>query len=148
MASSRVVIHLNGVDKKLIRMASKIDDMRTPLKRSETYMKGAIARRFNSGGGSRPWKPLSPATIKRHPHRAGGKPLLDTGRLKNSVSSGDIGKITGKRLYISLGSAVKYAAAHNFGYKQIPKREFLYFDETDEKMIKRIFEDWVKEVTS
>lgn len=144
----KVIIELNGVDRKLIKLALKTENMDTPLRQSAIYMEGAVAKRFRSGGGSRPWKPLSPNTIKRHPHRAGGKPLNDTGRLRSSVTAGSTRRIVGKRMYYGMGSNIVYAASHNFGYKKIPKREFMYFDEKDEKAIKRVFEDYIKGLIS
>jgi phage gpG-like protein len=51
------------------------------------------------------------------PKRRDGKPLLDTGRLRNSITG----------LHGVVGSNVVYAATHNFGDKKrkIPKRTFI-----------------------
>lgn len=67
-----------------------------------------------------------------------------------SVTSGAIRTITKKQM--RYGTNLVYAPMHNFGGvggwgKRIPQREFLYFDEADQRAIKRIFEDYVKELT-
>lgn len=142
----KIEVKVNGLTKDIAQMALKLDRLRDPLEDSATYMESSIAQRFRSGGGSRPWKPLSPTTIKRHPHRAGGRPLNDTGRLKMSVTTGASQRISNGKLNYSLGSGVIYGATHNFGRGNIPQREFLYFDDKDEKMIQRIFETYIKEL--
>jgi phage gpG-like protein len=141
----KITVELNGIDKKMKKLVKGVDALDIPLKQSGIYMESSIGKRFRNAGGSRgSWKPLAASTIKRHPHRAGGKPLNDTGRLRQSVTSGSTKKVVGKRLYYSMASSLVYAASHNFGYKQIPKREFLYFDSQDERAIKLIFEDYIK----
>jgi len=139
----RIEVNLNGLDSDLREMARGLDNFRTPLKQSSIYMEGAIGRRFRSA----PWKPLSPATINMHPHRAGGKPLNDTGKLKASVTSRSVKRIQARKL--EYGTNLIYAPIHNFGGqagwgKTIPQREFLYFDQKDERAITRIFEDYIK----
>lgn len=76
------------------------------------------------------WRPLKPATIaKRRKGKGAGsaKPLLDTGRLRNSIT---------KRLRgnsgVEIGTNVVYAAIHQFGGQagrgrkvNIPQRSFL-----------------------
>lgn len=93
------------------------------------------------------WKALAPSTIKRHPHRAGGKPLNDSGRLRQSVTTGSTKRVVGKRLYFGMASNLVYAASHNYGYRQIPKREFMYFDAKDEAIMRQIFEEYIEGLT-
>lgn len=141
----KVRVEINGVDRKLAKLAKEVDNLRVPLRQSGIYMESSIGKRFRAGGGSAGmWKPLAASTIERHPHRAGGKPLNDTGDLKRSVTTGSSKRITAKRLYYGFGSGVVYAAAHNFGHKQIPQRQFLYFDAADERAIKRIFNEYIE----
>jgi phage gpG-like protein len=142
----RIRIELNGVDRRLRNLADGTQDYKEPLRKSGTYMERSIGMRFRKAQ----WKPLSPATIKIHPHRAGGKPLNDTGKLKMSVTSRAVKRVTSHRL--QYGTNLVYAPLHNFGGrggwgKYIPKREFLYFDHKDERAIKRIFEDYIKELS-
>lgn len=134
----KIRVDLHNTLKNLNVSADKLKDLRVPLKQSGVYMEGAVGKRFRSA----PWKPLSPNTIKRHPRREGGKPLNDTGRLKRSVTSQVVKKVSARKL--EYGTNLVYAGVHNFGYKQIPKREFLFFSPQDERAIKRIFEDYIK----
>jgi phage gpG-like protein len=140
-----VRVDLNGVDRRL-RELGKLDDLSTPLKRSGTYMERQIGNRFRKAD----WTPLAPATLKLHPHRVGGKPLNDTGKLKGSVTSRAIKRVSNKKLVY--GTNLIYAPLHNFGGKgwwnsRVPKREFLYFDDKNERAIKRIFEDYIEELS-
>lgn len=144
----RIDVRINGVTREMLNIAGQVDQMREPLLNSATYMEGSIGRRFRSGGGSRPWKPLAPSTLIKHPHRRGGKPLNDTGRLKMSATAGSAQRITSRRLNYTYGSGVPYAATHNFGRGNIPQREFLYFDDKDQKAVRRIFEDYVRRIVN
>lgn len=66
------------------------------------------------------WQTLAPSTVARRRKRGkGAKPLLDTGRLRNSL------KITHDANGVYVSTPVVYAAAHNFGYGAIPQRQFL-----------------------
>lgn len=129
------------------RTLGKLEDMnfRKPLKQSGIYMERSIGQRFRKAS----WQRLSPATLKIHPHRRGGKPLNDTGKLRMSVSSRAVKRVTNTKL--EYGTNLIYAPIHNFGGRGgwgrvIPKREFLYFDDKDEKAIKKIFSDYIKEL--
>lgn len=139
-----VRVDLNGVDAELRRLG-QLDDLKTPLRRSGTYMERQIGLRFRKAD----WKPLSPLTLRLHPHRVGGKPLNDSGKLKMSVTSGAVKRVTAKKL--QYGTNLIYAPLHNFGGKgswnRVPKREFLYFDQKNERAVKRIFEDYIKELS-
>lgn len=55
------------------------------------------------------WRGLSEATKQINPSRDGGRPLLDTGRLRNSITT----RVEQRRMVF--GSNVEYAAAQNFG---------------------------------
>jgi phage gpG-like protein len=141
--SINIRVELNGLDKRLEKFQDM--DFTKPLKQSGIYMEKSIGTRFRQAR----WKPLSPATLEWHPHRIGGKPLNDTGRLKQSVTSRAIKRVSKNKL--QYGTNLVYAPLHNFGGKTkfgyVPPRPFLYFDSKDEKVIKRIFEDYVKELT-
>lgn len=141
----KITVELNGTVRQINKLLKETNSMQTPLKQSAVYMERSIGKRFRNGGGaSGAWKALSPNTIKRHPKRAGGKPLNASGRLKKSVTTESAQRITPRKLYFGMGSTVEYGPAHNFGYKQIPQREFLYFDAEDEKAIKKVFEKFFK----
>ena len=64
------------------------------------------------------WEPLKPATIKRR-RKGSAKPLVDTGRLRNSIAT------RAKPKSIEFGTNVNYAAAQQFGTEHIPDRPFL-----------------------
>lgn len=76
-----------------------------------------------------PWDALSDGTIAINPRRAGGSPLLDTGRLRASITT----SVTANSL--TFGTNVVYAAAQNFGNPRntlfggrpapIPARQYL-----------------------
>lgn len=144
----QIDVQLNSVRADLLRIAGQVDEFREPLNNSSTYMEQSIGRRFRTGGGSRPWSLLAASTIAMHPHRAGGKPLNDTGRLKMSVTAGASKRIGGKQLKYGFGGGVSYAEVHNNGGGHIPQREFLYFDTQDEAKVRRIFNDYVRRVTN
>lgn len=74
-----------------------------------------------------PWKPLAPATIARR-RKGSSTPLLDTGRLRNSITRRVLAGGNG----VEIGSNVIYAAIHNFGGRAgrghktvIPQRAFV-----------------------
>lgn len=57
-----------------------------------------------------PWKALAPSTqAANRGRRRGGKPLMDTGRLRNSIAWRLLGN------GVEVGSSVRYAAIHQFG---------------------------------
>lgn len=64
------------------------------------------------------WAPLSARTIARRRKRS-SRPLLDTGRLRNSIA------VTHDANGVYVATPVVYAAAHNYGYRAIPQRQFL-----------------------
>lgn len=72
------------------------------------------------------WRALKASTIARRRKRS-SKPLLDTGRLRNSIASRLVGPAA-----VEVGSNVAYAAIHQFGGRagrgrkvQIPARPFI-----------------------
>lgn len=140
-------VELDGTDRRMRDLRDGVRTYKEPLKKSGIYMERSIGMRFRKAN----WKPLAPATIKIHPHRAGGKPLNDTGKLKMSVTSRAVKRVTSHQL--QYGTNLIYAPLHNFGGrggwgKMIPKREFLYFDHKDERAIRRIFEDYIEELNN
>jgi phage virion morphogenesis protein len=83
----------------------------------------SVIRNFDAGGRPQRWAPLK--------HRS-GKPLIDTGRLRNSItarSDSDSAEV---------GTNVIYAATHQFGRGAIPARPFLVLQDEDEDEIGRI----------
>jgi phage gpG-like protein len=74
------------------------------------------------------WPSLKPSTIARRTNGS-SKPLLDTGRLMNSLQVSDVHS-TAAGLGIDVGSNVEYSALQNFGGTagngaRIPARQFM-----------------------
>jgi len=65
-----------------------------------------------------PWPPLAESTLVRRRRRS-SRPLLDTGRLRASLA------VTHDANGVYVATPVIYAAAHNYGYRAIPQRQFL-----------------------
>jgi phage gpG-like protein len=66
-----------------------------------------------------------------------------------SIESGAANKLSKKKLTIRSG--LKKANLHHYGGRTklgtyVPSRKFLYFDEFDHRMVKRIFVDYIEEV--
>lgn len=146
MAQNETIrVDLHGLDRRLLRAARQLEDYKTPLRRSETFMEKSIGKRFRAAA----WRPLSETTLRWHPHRVGGKPLNDTGALKMSIESGAANKLSKKKLTIRSGLK-KANLLHHGGRTSlgtyVPSRKFLYFDEFDARTIKRIFVDYIEEV--
>jgi len=120
---------------------NKLNVMTVPLKKTGVYMLGSIDKNFRYEGRPNKWESLKPATLKARRGGGGGKILQDTGRLKQSLT------IKEMPLSVSIGTNVKYGKFHQFGSprKDIPKRKFLMFQESDKKVINRIFKDHVKD---
>ncbi|WP_176581351.1 phage virion morphogenesis protein [Bacillus thuringiensis] len=140
-----MTVRLNGFDVRMLRAAGKLEDLKTPLRRSETYMERSIGNRFRTAA----WVPLAASTLVMHPHRAGGKPLNDTGALKQSITSGAANRLSKRKLTIRSG--LKKANLHNHGGRTswgtfVPARPFLFFSGTDRQMIQRVFDDYVDEL--
>lgn len=77
-----------------------------------------------SGAG---WEPLKEATLRRR-RGGGGRILIDTGRLRNSLTA--VAQATALRVgQITGGATPKYARVHQFGSakQNIPARPFLPF---------------------
>ena len=110
-------------------------DKWTPTKGLSSY----ITRRAGSAGRKRKTYTLKSSKGSAHP--AGKKTLIDTGRLKNSITS---------RAYSNkavVGTNVIYAAIHQFGGKAgrgrkttIPARPFLMVHNEDWAEIKKVLE--------
>ena len=77
-----------------------------------------------------PWKPLSPATQSANKgRRRGGQPLLDTGKLRSSITFRLLGK---QGVEVGTSDYEKKAATHQFGSNnawgrriKVPARPFL-----------------------
>jgi phage gpG-like protein len=92
--------------KMLTQAERRMADPKTALKECGLVLIRSIARNFKAGGRPVRWHPSKRALAE------GGKTLLDTARLKNSISIQVIRKTS-----IKVGTAVKYARIHQLGGK-------------------------------
>lgn len=87
----------------------------------------------------RPWEPLKPATIAQR--RANSdKPLVDTGRLRNSISA------TAESRSIVFGTNVVYGGTHQFGRGPIPARPYLPVTPSQQFMNQGPADVWLQEL--
>lgn len=96
-----------------------------------------VSDRFrNEGAPPQRWEPLKPATIRSRrqgKNRAGNaglstaRILQDTGTLAKSMQVGERGNVfNANAKSVTVGTRIIYAAVHQFGYRNIPKRQFIY----------------------
>jgi len=112
------------------------------LRLAGVFLEGKIKETIQRGRSE--WPPLKPATIKR---KKSSKPLIDTGKLLNSITS----KVEGDTAKVGIfGEYAIVAAVHEFGTNRagrgrnvvIPARPYLRptFDENKEEIEKIIGE--------
>lgn len=125
-------IKITGAEELKTYINKTIDYLKNPKK---TFQQGSLAMMkdvsehfTNEKGESGHWRPLSEITLKRR--KKGGKSkygdriLRDSGTLWRSIGA-DAGKD-----FMEVGSTIPYAAVHNYGYKKIPQRDFLWLSQT------------------
>jgi len=89
----------------LTQAARRLSKPEKALKECGLVLLRSIARNFKAGGRPVRWRPSGRAL------KEGGKTLLDTARLKNSISMRVLGKV------LTVGTNVKYARIHQLGGK-------------------------------
>lgn len=82
---SALVRELDGYEQRLKNLPLDVFGMLLVAKVDEMFQSEGAA------GSEGPWEPLSPATLKRHPHRRGGLLLQDTGATAAGVHSDERG---------------------------------------------------------
>lgn len=109
------IIGLDPIQRRLRAAAGAFSNLRPMLTEIGEATVESTKLRFKSSGPSpdgSPWKPLSAATIRSRRKGKGAEapmPLLDTGRLRNSITK----RVDANSVFI--GTNVEYAAAHQFG---------------------------------
>ena len=101
----------------LRQLSQRTDDLSPALEDVAMDLTERIRQLFKPGESpyGDKWAPLSAVTqAKNKGRRSGGQPLLDTGRLRNSISGVDLGP----RSVTIRATNVQYAATHQFGAKQ------------------------------
>ncbi len=166
------ILHIRwtGLDELRAELAKKsaVRDFRVPLKRCAVSFYHSVQARFDSqtSPANSPWPPLSPKYAARAVKQAHQRLLVVSGLLSHSILTSEGGpgglgtttRLTENELHA--GTALPYAAVHNFGaYHQtvqytnrfgtqierrmgIPRREFLGFTTEDEEIFEDIFADW------
>lgn len=106
-----VDIDTGPVQRALQRLGERARDLSPAFREIGEGVKADAALRFKDSRDpyGAAWVPLKPATIARRRKRS-TKPLLDTGRLRNSIASRLLGGAG-----VEVGTSVAYAAIHQFG---------------------------------
>lgn len=143
---------IQGLGRLLRRVEKLATDARhveAPLKAAGAVMLSSVEQNFREGGRPQRWQGLADSTLGRRRRgrgRGGPRVLIDTARLKNSMSY---------RLVqggIEVGTNVIYARRHHFGYEggegrgrsETPARPFLLIHDEDIRDIGEIFQRHVE----
>lgn len=104
-----IKLDLEREDSAMLRAVERrMQDLRPALKAVGELVRSSIVRNFEVGGRPRRWKPSQRA------RRQEGQTLLDTRRLRDSIARARI-RVTDRS--VRLGTNVKYAAVHQFGFR-------------------------------
>lgn len=112
-----------AVQASLARLKANAGNLRPAMQDVGKELAERIRGQFSKGQSpyGDAWAPLSLRTQRaRKGRRAGGQPLLDTGRLRASITSNPSASA------VTVGtSSVAYAATHQFGRGKIPARPYM-----------------------
>ena len=97
--------NIEEVSRDLKALVRRVSDLRPVLAEFGVHMVRSVEQTFQAGGRPAPWPPSIRAL------RQGGKTLIKTARLKNSI----VASVTGPRT-LRLGTNVVYAAVHQLGF--------------------------------
>lgn len=92
-----------GVMTRIDRIEARLKDITPALKECGLVLIRSVAKNFAAGGRPVRWKP------SRRARTTGGKTLMKTARLKNSMTMKVLGRI------LRVGTNVVYAAIHHLG---------------------------------
>ena len=153
------IIGKDAWDAKVAKIIAGLEDFRIPYKRTELYLEGRFAETFEKDGEPK-WKELSPVTLMLR-RGTSVKILQDTGRLKNTMSSGGRRGKAGSRRRIGK-KRMEYGVSNNYKiahYMQkgalvkngwgrgipivIPPRPFMHFVPRDTPKIVKIFVNYI-----
>ena len=146
-AKLKVVRNLKNLDKR-VKAVKNMYDITYLTGKISRDMKKEVDMRFRNevDTDGRPWKGLKGSTIisrynsglkkKRGKRAVKGRSriLSNTGRLRNSI------RARNTRTEAIVGTNIKYAATHNFGYRRIPQRRFMGLSR--DQRIK--YKDWIR----
>jgi len=122
--------------KNLNTVIKRFDNVVSALKNPDLALKDIGARGFKditehfnkSEGSTKEWDKLE--------YRK-GKPLMDTGRLRNRMS------FKYNRTSVELIKDISYAAYHQYGTKHIPKRDFMWISKKARDAMNKIFMNFI-----
>lgn len=118
--------------------ALSIKSLREPLTKSIREVVIPSIRKNFDAEGRPPWRPLAESTVRR---RGTAHPILnDKGTLKKKATQFNIWTIgSDSAAMTGLDSRVKYAGYHQGGTRNMPQREFVLYQEQDQRDIEEIF---------
>ena len=140
MTKTGISLNWGGLKESVNRATAGIADAQGLMTNIGMAMKGQTTRRFQAGEGpdGAAWKPLAgPRRNSKGKERKGrASPLLDTGRLRSSISF----SATPSEVFV--GSNIEYARIHQLGGKAgrgrkvtIPARPYLGLSDDDQAEI-------------
>ena len=143
----KVIRNLKNIEKR-VKAVKNIYDITYLTGKISRDMKKEVDMRFRNevDTDGRPWKGLKGNTIisrynsglkkkkGRKAVKGRSKILQNTGRLKRSIQARNT------RTEAIVGTNIKYAATHNFGYRRIPQRRFMGLSR--DQRIK--YKDWIR----
>lgn len=122
------------------RAVGRMSDLTPAMKRASVLMIGSVNQNFQRSGRPVPWRPLSPAYLKRKVAQGySPKPLIRTGLLRASIAE----KVS--RTGFRVGTSVPYAKYHQLGTSSIPARPYLVFQRQDIEVINQVVLDHLTE---
>ena len=145
----RLLLDIDGdrqLERTLLRMADRVDDMSDAFEQVGDHLATAEQRQFASQGGyaSGGWKELAESTVARKGH---DRILVDSGDLRASLEArsagGDAIRVY-EPSFLIFGSAVEYARFHQLG-QGVPQRRPVELTEGDRREAVRILQRAVVE---
>lgn len=146
MPGIKTVIHFKNLNKVLASFKTrqkKLADPSPGYKRCAVFLDQWWQKNFKSDGGmtkAGEWEPLSEVTQKIKAHTGKTKMMYNTGRMKASIDKGS----GSNRRSAWIKTSVAYAEDHQYGTKEVPKRQLLPTKNDVVEDMRRIMGDWVK----
>ena len=140
MAGVAIRVDAARLRRKLMRAAKHAEHMQQAWSDVGEVLLRSIRRNFADGGRPGKWPPSrrgAAGNSKRRKGKRGGKTLIDTGRLLNSITY----RATSR--FVDVGTNVIYAATHQFGRGAIPARPFIMINDDDREPINKIMARWI-----
>lgn len=110
-----------SLKREIREMLTRVTDLTPAMRVIGELVRSSIQKTFQVGGRPERWKPLSDVTLskRRNRKKSRAKPLLDTGRLLNSITRGvPDGVYEVYKRHVRVGTNVIYAAVHQFGARK------------------------------